>query len=72
MCQNKEQLVKGKIPAHTKCPFTKECIYSNEHIGDGLCKHKGIEHKTPFSCATARAIDLLEKEVKALNKEHNT
>lgn len=52
----KHILVDGKIPAYTKCPWFQQC-----HIADwGQCAHRGIEHDRPFSCASARAYQILE------------
>jgi hypothetical protein len=46
---------KGRIPAKTPCPYRDKCeIAKNE-----ACYHKGTDHPCHFSCATARAFDLL-------------
>jgi len=47
------KLIDGQIPSHTECPFKKECTLT-------FCQHKGIEHKTNFSCGFARLFDILE------------
>lgn len=52
------KLIYGKIPAHTECPFKNRCYTTAE---EGFCKHKGIEHNVDFSCAIARAFDLIDK-----------
>lgn len=50
-------LVEGNIPANTECPFASQCVFKTE----GQCKHKGVEHHIPFSCASARAFDLINR-----------
>lgn len=50
-------LVAERIPANTECPFASLCLIKQE----GACKHKGKEHEIPFSCASARAFDLLHR-----------
>lgn len=50
-------LVEGKIPALTDCPYRNKCQTSE----NGLCAQKGAEHPVPFSCGTARAIELYTK-----------
>lgn len=62
-----KKLVNGRIPANTECPFKEGCIYSDQHIGESLCKHEGEEHEAVFSCATARSLEILA-EVES--KEH--
>lgn len=47
-------LVAGKIPANTECPFLAECGMSER------CHHLGKEHPVAFSCATARAYDMVK------------
>jgi hypothetical protein len=49
------QLVAGKIPAQTECPFLVECGMSER------CHHQGKEHPVAFSCATARAYDMIKE-----------
>lgn len=58
---NQTQLVEGRIPPHTECPFRERCeiAMANE------CHHKGREHTVAFSCASARGFDLLNKYIKA-------
>jgi hypothetical protein len=52
------QLVQGKIPAFTDCPFRAQC-----HMGtNGQCGQKGVEHPVPFSCGMARAIALVTRK----------
>lgn len=48
-------LVTGLVPAGAVCPFTDKCGVRS----DGNCKHKGAQHEVAFSCALARAYDLL-------------
>jgi len=68
----------GKIPAHTVCPFREKC-----GLVDG-CHHKGETHAVDFSCAAARAFDMIvrgqdkaqrvsrDKQNKAHKKSHNS
>jgi len=49
-------LVDGLIPANTECPFTSECTFKQA----GVCKHLGVAHSIPFSCASARGFDLMQ------------
>lgn len=44
----------GLIPANEVCPFASECYI--KHAGD--CKHAGVKHQVPFSCAAARGFDM--------------
>jgi hypothetical protein len=44
------QLVEGKIPPNTVCPFKTEC---NEAL-NGNCGHNGMLHTVPYSCGYAR------------------
>jgi len=46
----KTNLVEGRIPAHTVCPFKQSCGFT--------CRHMGVDHDVPFSCACARLFDL--------------
>ena len=54
------KLVDGLIPKHTECPFKEEC-------GMPSCIHEGVNHNVDFSCALARAWDIVDeaKERKA-------
>lgn len=73
-------LVKGKIPAHTVCPYRKECIKAKETVlilhelteeeEKAFCQHKGINHPTEFSCATARSIKIMLRNLEALQSQH--
>lgn len=56
--QNNIQLINGCIPENTECPFRNICIF----VQEGTCKHKGVEHNVPFSCAAARGFVLLHKK----------
>jgi hypothetical protein len=49
------KLVHGNIPARTDCPFTSSCPMSENKT----CAHRGVEHQVEFSCAVARAYDLI-------------
>ena len=48
------ELVNGKIPANTECPYQAKCVAKQ----DGTCGHKGIDHTVPFSCGYARAFKI--------------
>ena len=48
------QLVEGKIPAGTACPFTGKCAFAQ----DKTCHHNGTNHTVDYSCGAARAFDL--------------
>lgn len=50
------KLVEGKIPAHTDCPFRTRCPFDE----DNTCRQRGVDHNVDFSCASARAYDLIE------------
>lgn len=52
------QLVNGNIPKNTECPFKSDCVFV------AGCKHKGINHDIDFSCAVARALDILKERNK--------
>lgn len=53
--ERETKLNNGLIPAFTLCPFMTECGIAKA----GSCHHKSFEHRSPFSCATARARDLV-------------
>lgn len=48
-------LINGKIPANTKCPFWDECGLK------GTCHHKGENHDVPFSCGIARGFEIVKE-----------
>lgn len=50
-------LVDGKIPANTKCPYAAICSIKAE----GACRHLGIAHTVPFSCAVARGFQIIDE-----------
>lgn len=53
------KLVEGLIPANQECPFKSRC----EIAQAGKCAHLGKNAPKPFSCASARAFDMMrEKE----------
>ena len=52
-----KQLVNGRIPANTICPFRKECSVAAQ----GTCHHLGEQHKVAFSCGMARAFELVKR-----------
>ena len=52
----KTKLVDGRIPAYTTCPFKDQCEMSHN------CYHLGKKHDRPFSCAAARAFDMISKK----------
>jgi hypothetical protein len=49
------QLVQGKIPAFTDCPYRSQCTMDLHN----QCKQTGVTHPVPFSCGMARAIALV-------------
>lgn len=51
------ELVNGRIPAHTECPYKARCAFQQ----NGTCKHKGVDHNVPFSCAVSRAFVLIDR-----------
>lgn len=51
------KLVDGRIPARTVCPFRDRCSI----VASGSCHHLGIDCESQFSCAAARAFDLMER-----------
>lgn len=51
------KLTFGKIPAHTNCPFVGRCPMAE----NSTCHHKGEQHTVDFSCAAARAYDLIDR-----------
>jgi hypothetical protein len=55
------KLTLGRIPPATVCPFRDKCKIKAE----GTCKHKGLEHTCPFSCAAARFFDQCHEEIEA-------
>lgn len=59
-------LVMGRIPAFTKCPFAGKCPSAKS----GKCHHQGETHPVPFSCASARAFDMLEDKPKLPGKKN--
>jgi hypothetical protein len=51
------RLIAGKVPQGQLCPFRGRCsTWEAEQ-----CHHKGVKHPCDFSCATARAFDLIER-----------
>jgi hypothetical protein len=56
MDQDNSKLVDGKIPAYMECPFRGKCEIAKENI----CNHRGVFHNVMYSCASARAFDLIE------------
>lgn len=51
------ELVEGKIPAQTVCPYRDKC----ELAGAGACHHKGTEHSVPYYCAVARGFQIIHR-----------
>lgn len=47
-------LVDGRIPANTPCPFRGRCEVAQSNV----CVHQGERHDCAFSCAIARAFDM--------------
>ena len=60
------KLINGKIPAFTECPFRNKCEIAQH--GQNRCSHLGLWHSVAFSCASARAFDLIE-EIKNERKD---
>ena len=54
------KLVNGLIPIGTVCPFKNKCELNS------TCRHLGIKHNVPYSCAIARGFDLVLKYDKTL------
>ena len=54
---NRSLLVDGRIPARTECPFAAQCTFNQNNE----CRHNGADHAVPFSCATARGFDLIQR-----------
>lgn len=48
------ELVNGKIPANTKCPYQAKCVAKQ----DDTCGHRGVEHPVSYSCGFARAFKI--------------
>ena len=53
------QLVEGRIPANTECPFRSQCAFAQQE--PITCRHKGTEHNVAFSCGAARGFELINK-----------
>lgn len=51
------ELVNGRIPSNTVCPFRAQCMAAIRN----QCKHFGTEHNVPFSCGYARWFALESK-----------
>lgn len=49
------QLVEGKIPANTVCPYRESCTEAQ----NGNCGHMGKEHTVPYSCGYARLFKIM-------------
>jgi len=47
----------GRIPVNAECPYAKIC----KHKRENGCHHYGTDHGFVFSCATARAYDIVLK-----------
>lgn len=57
------QLVNGRIPANTECPFRARCPFAQSFPGrKPKCHHLGVNHPVPFSCATARLFVIMDRE----------
>lgn len=55
-----KELVNGRIPAYTRCPFREECPFANGR--KPACHHQGVDHPVPFSCATARLFVIIKQD----------
>jgi hypothetical protein len=51
------KLANGKIPAHTVCPYRSQCPF----VENNTCPHSGEQHTIAFSCAAARAYDMIQR-----------
>jgi hypothetical protein len=49
------QLIEGKIPANTVCPYREQCTEAQ----NGNCGHYGVEHNVPYSCGYARLFKIM-------------
>ena len=49
------QLVEGKIPANTVCPYREQCPEPKR----GNCGHAGTLHNVPYSCGYARLFKIM-------------
>jgi len=49
------QLIEGKIPANTVCPYSEQCTEAS----NGNCAHRGVEHTVPYSCGYARLFKIM-------------
>jgi hypothetical protein len=58
---------RGRIPAHTVCPFKKGCATA----AAGNCYHLGEESTVDFSCALARMFDMFTRNEEQEKKEQN-
>ena len=55
------KLTDGMIPPHTECPSISKCKLAGTQ---GQCSHEGEQHEVAFSCALARAFDLMDEETR--------
>jgi len=53
------QLVNGRIPANTVCPYRDEC----PSAANGDCGHKGVEHTVAYSCGFARLFNTFQRKM---------
>lgn len=51
------ELVNGKIPAKTVCPYRDGCKYAK----NGTCGHLGVGHTVAYSCGTARLFKIYNR-----------
>jgi hypothetical protein len=50
-------LTNGMIPKGTSCPFIGRC-----DLADDGCLHRGKNHGCEFSCAVARAFEMMDEK----------
>jgi hypothetical protein len=61
------KLVQGKIPVKTVCPFKDRCAFQ---AADQCNIKGGGENTKDFSCAVARAYDLIDRNSAPQGTEH--
>jgi hypothetical protein len=60
------KLVLGRVPANTVCPFKSRCTFHE----NGQCNiNGGGQHSRNFSCAVARAYDLIDLNAAGRNSQ---
>lgn len=62
------KLVAGRIPALTVCPFRAQCAY---HANSQCNIDGGGTNTKDFSCAVARAYDLIQRNTQDVDSIRN-